>query len=127
MKSTPLTSGLRFEFYEQDGNWFVISDQGDLFLNGAAKGKREFDQLQPSSPVLVRSPVFQPDQAILQDLLAPGTSARNVARAMVLATHHPALGAIGAGPRRHSFGELELQHVDEDTNRRVVVEDDEFR
>jgi hypothetical protein len=80
--STPLTSGLRFEFYEQDGNWFVISDQGDLFLNGAAKGKREFDQLQPSSPVLVRSPVFQPDQAILKDLLAPGTSARDVARAM---------------------------------------------
>ena len=60
----------------------MISDQGDLFLNGAAKGKREFDQLQPSSPVLVRSPVFQPDQAILKDLLAPGTSARDVARAM---------------------------------------------
>ena len=80
--STPLTSGLRFEFYEQEGSWFVISDQGDLFVNGSAKGKRDFEQLRPSSPVLVKSSVFQPDQKILKDLLAPGTSARDVAREM---------------------------------------------
>ena len=80
--STPLTSGLRFEFYEQDGNWFVISDQGDLFVNGAARGKRDFEQLRPSNPVLLPSSVFQPDQAILKDLLAPGTSTRDIAREM---------------------------------------------
>lgn len=80
--STPLTSGLRFEFYEQDGNWFVVSDQGDLFVNGAARGKRDFEQLRPSNPVLLSSSVFQPDQAILKDLLAPGTSTRDIAREM---------------------------------------------
>jgi hypothetical protein len=80
--ATPLTGGLRFEFYEQDGNWFVISDQQHLFVNGSPQGKKNFDQVKASEPVLLKSSVFQPDQAALKDILAPGTSARDVARSL---------------------------------------------
>lgn len=77
----PLAPGMRFEIYEQDGNWFVISDRGDFFVNGVPKGQKSPQFLTQTNPTLVKVPnVFQPSDKVALQVIKTGRTPRDVAR-----------------------------------------------
>ena len=76
----PLAPGMRFEIYEQDGNWFVISDRGDFFVNGVQKGSRSPEFLKQTQPTLITGSVFQPADRVALQVIQTGRTPRDVAR-----------------------------------------------
>lgn len=79
----PLAPGMRFEIYEQDGNWFVISDRGDFFVNGVLKGQRNPEFLKQVAPSLINvGNVFQPSDKVAMQVIQTGRTPRDVAREM---------------------------------------------
>ena len=77
----PLTYGMRFEIYCQDGNWFVVSDLGDVFVNGEPKGKREPESFEIKEPVLFANrTLYQPDEKAAMLVIQKGKTPRQIAK-----------------------------------------------
>lgn len=80
VSESPLAPGMRFEIYEQDGHWFVISDRGDFFVNGVVKGQREPEFLKATKPTRITGNVFQPSDKVALQVIETGRTPRDVAR-----------------------------------------------
>ncbi len=61
----PLTRGLRYECYLQDENWFVISDLGELFVNGIKTERRDPEAFNIRTAALVEARLYQPSHEAL--------------------------------------------------------------
>lgn len=80
VSENPLAPGMRFEIYEQDGHWFVISDRGDFFVNGVVKGQRQPEFLKATKPTRITGNVFQPSDKVALQVIETGRTPRDVAR-----------------------------------------------
>ncbi len=77
----PLAPALRYEVFCQDGTWFVVSDERELFVNGVKRGTQDPQILEIKEPkMLAGLGLFQPSLEVARFLVEEGASPRESAR-----------------------------------------------